>query len=140
MNIQGYSFPEDLYYDPDHYWIRVEGQELVMGMNDFAQKLAGQIVYVQLPPEGKKLTKGKKMASIESGKWVGKVMAPANGTLITANQALETKPGLINDDCYGAGWIYRIKPDDLKDIQGLIFGREALEKWVVAEIAKHTKN
>ncbi|MBF0529929.1 MAG: glycine cleavage system protein GcvH [Deltaproteobacteria bacterium] len=137
MEIKGYNFPEDLYYDADHYWVKIQGQELVMGMNDFAQKLAGQIVYVQLPSDGKKLTKGKKLASVESGKWVGKIMAPVTGSIVTSNQALETKPSLINDDCYGAGWLYKIKPDNINDINDLIHGKEAIEKWALAEMDKH---
>ena len=85
-----------------------------MGMDDFAQKLAGEIVYVQLPNEGKKLKKGKKLAKVESGKWLGKVLSPVNGELIAVNEDLELKPELINQDCYGAGWMYRLKADDLE--------------------------
>jgi hypothetical protein len=59
MEIQGYNMPDDLYYEENHYWIRVEGDVLVMGMDDFAQQLAGEIVYVQLPFEGKKLKKAR---------------------------------------------------------------------------------
>ena len=77
MEIQGYNMPDDLYYEENHYWIRVEGDSLVMGMDDFARQMAGEIVYVQLPFEGKKLKKGKKFAQVESGKWLGKVFALA---------------------------------------------------------------
>jgi len=82
MEIQGYNMPDDLYYEENHYWIRVEGDVLVMGMDDFAQQMAGEIVYVQLPFEGKKLKKGKKFAQVESGKWLGKIFAPVNGELM----------------------------------------------------------
>jgi len=112
MDIRGYNMPEDLYYEENHFWVRDEGDTLVMGMDDFAQLLAGEIVYVQLPDEGKELKAGKKFAKIESGKWLGKVYAPVSGELITVNEELETNPGLINDDCYGKGWIFKIKPSD----------------------------
>jgi len=139
MEIQGYVMPDELYYEENHYWVRVEGDALVMGMDDFAQKLAGDIVYVQLPFEGKKLSAGKKFAKVESGKWVGKILAPVNGELISCNTQLETNPLLINQDCYGEGWMYKIKPDDPGEVEHLIHGREAIEKWLVADIEKFVK-
>ena len=81
MEIQGYNVPEDLYYDENHFWVKVDGDMLTIGMDDFAQKLAGDIVYVQLPDPGKKLKKGKKLAKVESGKWLGKLISPVNGVL-----------------------------------------------------------
>jgi glycine cleavage system H protein len=137
MEIQGFNIPEDLYYDKDHFWMRPEGDELVIGMSDFAQKMAGEIVYVQLPSDGKKLKRGKKLAKVESGKWLGKIKSPVDGELITVNEELELNPGLINQDCYGAGWMYRLKADDISQIQGLIHGRDAIEEWMAAEIAQH---
>jgi glycine cleavage system H protein len=137
MEIQGYNMPEDLYYEENHYWVRVEGDLLVMGMDDFAQKMAGEIVYIQLPFEGKKLKKGKKFAKVESGKWLGKVYAPVNGELVESNEELETNTNVINEDCYGAGWIYKIKPDDMGELDSLIHGTEAIEQWILADIEKY---
>jgi glycine cleavage system H protein len=139
MEISGYKFPEELYYDQEHFWVRVEGDELVMGMDDFAQKLAGEIVYVQLPDEGKKLKKGKKLAKVESGKWLGKILSPVNGELIAVNEELEMTPELINQDCYGAGWMYRLKASDLSELDDLLHGAEALQDWISQEIAKHAQ-
>lgn len=140
MEIKGYNFPEELFYDPDHFWVRVEGDELVMGMDDFAQKLAGEIVFVQLPDEGKKLKKGKKLAKVESGKWLGKIKSPVNGELIAVNEDLELNPELINQDCYGKGWMYRLKAGDLSELDDLIHGADALQSWVAEEIAKHAQD
>ena len=140
MDIQGYNIPEELLYDPDHYWVRIEGDEIVLGMDDFAQKLAGEIVFVQLPGDGKKLKKGKKLAKVESGKWLGKINSPVGGVLVTVNEELETDPGLINKDPYNAGWMYRIKPDDAADLDDLIRGPEAIREWMLAEIEKHADN
>ncbi len=139
MEIQGYNMPEDLYYHEDHFWVRIEGEVIVMGMDDFAQKMAGEIVYVQLPDEGKALKQGKKFAKAESGKWLGKILAPVNGELVAVNEDLEMNPGLINKDCYQQGWMYKIKPSDMAEVQGLIHGPAALEKWLLADIEKYKK-
>jgi glycine cleavage system H protein len=139
MEIQGYNMPDELYYEENHFWVREEGDIFVMGMTDFAQKMAGEIVYVQLPEEGKSLSAGKKFAKIESGKWLGKVFAPVNGELAAVNEDLETNPGLINEDCYGKGWLYKIKPSDRNEITNLIHGPDAVEKWMLAEIEKYKK-
>lgn len=139
MEIQGYNMPDDLYYEENHFWVKEEGDLLVMGMDDFAQKMAGEVVYVQLPDEGKGLKAGKKFAKIESGKWLGKVYAPVNGELAAVNEELETNPGLINEDCYGKGWLYKIKPADKSEINNLMHGKEAVEKWLLADIEKYSK-
>ena len=89
MELQGYNLPDDLYYEENHFWVKEEGDLLVMGMDDFAQKLAGEIVYVQLPDEGKTIKAGKKFAKMESGKWLGKVYGPVNGELAAVNEELE---------------------------------------------------
>lgn len=137
MEIQGYNLPDELYYEQNHFWVKEEGHLLVMGMDDFAQKMAGEIVFVQLPDEGKQLKLGKKFAKIESGKWLGKVYAPVNGELAAVNEELETNPGLINEDCYGRGWLYKINPGDKSEIHNLLHGRDAVEKWVLADIEKY---
>ncbi len=140
MEIQGYNMPDDLYYDENHFWVKEEEDLLVMGMNDFAQNLAGEIVYVQLPFEGKKLKKGIKFAQIESGKWLGKVYAPVNGELAESNQELEANPALINEDCYGKGWMFKIRANDMSELNDLMHGAEAAKAWLLAEIEKHAKD
>lgn len=139
MEIQGYNLPEDLHYEPNHFWVKLEGDIIVMGMDDFAQKMAGEIVYIQLPSEGKKLEQGKKFAKMESGKWLGKVYAPVSGELVAVNEDLETNPEKINEDCYGSGWMFKIKPDDLSELDNLIIGPEAIEKWILADIEKYAE-
>jgi glycine cleavage system H protein len=139
MEIHGYNMPDELYYEENHFWVRDEGDILVMGMDDFAQILAGEIVYVQLPDEGKILKAGKKFAKLESGKWLGKVYAPVSGELFGVNEELETNPALINDDCYGKGWMYKIKPDDKGELNNLMHSREELDKWLLADIEKYVK-
>ncbi|MCK4988057.1 MAG: glycine cleavage system protein GcvH [Desulfobacterales bacterium] len=140
MEIQGYNLPDDLYYEEHHFWIKEDGDDLIMGMDDFAQKMAKEIVYVQLPEEGKKIIAGKKFAKVESGKWLGKVFGPVNGELVAVNEDLEENPGLINEDCYGKGWIYKIKPDDKAELENLIHAPEAVKDWVLADIEKYAKD
>ena len=139
MESQGYNLPDELYYEQNHFWVRQEGDVIVMGMDDFAQKMAGEIVYIQLPSEGKALKQGAKFAKMESGKWLGKVYAPVSGELAAVNEALETSPELINEDCYGKGWLFKIKPEDLSELNNLIQGKEAVEKWVLADIEKYAQ-
>ncbi|MBT6341652.1 MAG: glycine cleavage system protein GcvH [Desulfobacula sp.] len=140
MDIQGYHIPENLFYEEHHYWVMVEDDILKMGMDDFAQKMAGEIVFVQLPFEGKRLKKGKKFTKVESGKWVGKVFAPVNGEILASNEKLEMDPTIINRDCYGEGWIYKIKPDNMGEVQQLIHGRDAIEKWLLEDIEKYNQD
>jgi len=139
MEIQGYNLPDELYYEQNHFWVKPEGDEVIMGMDDFAQKMAGEIVYLQLPAEGKAVKQGAKFAKMESGKWLGKVYAPVSGEIIAVNEALETNPELINEDCYGKGWMFKIKPEDLSELNNLIHGNEAVEKWVLADIEKYAQ-
>ena len=137
MDIQGYNMPEDLYYEKNHFWAKAEGDLLVMGMDEFAIKMAGEIVYVQLPAEGKKLVAGKKFAKIESGKWLGKVYAPVDGELVESNEALEENATIINEDCYGNGWMFKIKPDNMGDLDNLIHDPKDIEAWVLEDIEKY---
>jgi glycine cleavage system H protein len=139
MEIKGYNMPEELVYDKNHYWIKQEGDLLVMGMDDFAQKLAGEIVYVQLPDDGKKVKLGKKFAKVESGKWLGKVYAPVNGVIDSVNEDLEENPGLINEDSYGKGWMYKIKTNDASELDNLIKGADAIEAWINEEAEKYAE-
>ncbi len=140
MEIQGYNLPEDLYYEKNHFWVKAEGDLLVMGMDEFAIKMAGEIVYVQLPPEGKRLEAGKKFAKIESGKWLGKVYAPVSGELAESNEALEENATIINEDCYGMGWMFKIRPDNMEDINNLIHDPKDIEVWILEDIEKYKED
>lgn len=140
MEIEGYNMPDELYYEENHFWVRDDGDVLTMGMDDFAQKMAEEIVYVQLPDEGKALKTGKKFAKVESGKWLGKVYAPVNGELIEGNEALEAEPALINRDCYGKGWMFKIKPSDMAELNNLIHDPVDIEKWLLEDIEKYKQD
>lgn len=139
MEIEGYIFPDNLYYHKEHFWAKVEGNVVTIGTNDFAQKLAGQIVYVELPPPGKVIEQGKPCGSMESGKWVGRIYAPVSGKVEALNQALEDTPELINESPYEKGWICKIIPSNLEaEIKNLLKG-ESLVEFVKSEIERVTK-
>jgi glycine cleavage system H protein len=136
MEIEGYHFPDDLYYDKEHCWCRVEGNLVVTGTTDFAQKMAGEIVYVQLPLIGKSVAQGKPSASLESGKWVGRVYAVVSGKVVEVNEELEDTPDLINEGPYDQGWIFKIEPSDLEaELKNLMQGDD-LVRFIKSEIIR----
>ncbi len=136
MKVKDYNFPDELYYDNNHFWARVEGEVVVMGTTDLTQKMAGEITFVDVPEADDEVTHGKPFGSIESGKWVGRVYAPVSGTIAEGNEDLEDEPELINQDCYGKGWICKITPNDLDaDLKQLMQGKTYAE-WVEKEIVK----
>lgn len=136
LEIQGYLLPDDLCYDRNHSWGRVEGDIVTVGLNDFAQKLAKDFVSVDLPLEGKSVTQGKAIAAVESGKWVGRVYAIVSGEVVEVNEALEDEPTLLNSDPYGEGWVLKLKMDNPDELANLLRGEE-VAKWLEEEIVKH---
>jgi glycine cleavage system H protein len=116
---------------------RGEGDFVVMGMNDYAQKMAGDIVYVGLPPEGKNLTQGKSFTKLESGKWLGKVFAVVSGELVEVNEELEEDARFINEDPYGKGWMLKIRPDNMDELKNLMTDAGEIHEWLKGEIAEH---
>lgn len=138
MEIEGYSFPDNLYYDRHHYWARIEGEQVVQGLTDYAQKMAGDIVYVELPRQGRKLEQGKAFSSVESGKWVGRIYAVVSGQVVEVNEELEESATNVNEDPYGRGWIVKIKPDDSNELTNLMQTSDpAFPQFVREEIEAH---
>jgi len=99
---------ENLLYSKDHEWVRREGESVVVGVTDYAQHELGDVVYVDLPAVGKELKKGDPAANIESVKAVSDVFAPVSGTITAANAKLGEAPELVNQDPFGAGWIFKM--------------------------------
>ena len=137
MEIEGYNFPDDLYYDKEHYWARVDGDVVTMGATDFSQKLAGEITYVDIDQEGEEVEQGKPFASIESGKWVGRIYAVVSGEVVEINEDLEDEPEKINESPYGDGWIFKIQASDLDgELDGLMKAGPEFEAFVKSEVAR----
>ena len=135
--IKGYNFPDDLYYHPEHSWVRVDDDRMVIvGMNDFFQKAAGDITYVDLPFEGDEVEAGEVCGKVQSSKWIGKLVAPVSGEIISLNEELDSDSTLINKKPYGDGWIIKISPSNLdEELKNLMKGDSVLA-WLEGEIKK----
>jgi glycine cleavage system H protein len=125
------NLPEDLYYViAKHVWARRDGDLVTVGMTDVAQHMAKTVIAVTLKAAGKPVKKGRSVATVESGKWVGPVPAPVGGEIAEVNDALAATPGLINSDPYGAGWVARLRPADWDaDSADLVSGPEGIEEY-----------
>ncbi len=141
MEIQGYNMPEDLYYHVDDAWVKVESNDLVIvGMDDFYQKQAGDTTYIDLPFAGDSVTQGETCGKIQSSKWVGKLVSPISGEIVEVNSELENDCRLINKDPYVAGWIMKVKPSKLNDeVKNLAHGPAGINKFIEEHIEKVKK-
>ncbi|MHB1276596.1 MAG: glycine cleavage system protein H [Candidatus Humimicrobiaceae bacterium] len=139
--MDSYEFPEDLYYEKNHFWGKIlEDGNVLFGATDYFQKMAGEVVYIELPMKGSKVEQGKSVSSLESGKWVGRVFAPFSGEIIELNGELEDSPELINEACYTDGWIGKIKPSSKEaEIANLMKTGPDFEKFIKEEIEKNAK-
>lgn len=112
--------PVDLKYTESHEWVRIEGNKGIVGITDHAQEQMGDIVFVDLPEEGKDVDKGALLASIESVKSVSDVYSPVFGKVIETNQKLLDNPETINLDPYGEGWIAVVEITDTDSLSQLL--------------------
>lgn len=112
--VRGCNIPEDLYYNIEsNVWVTREADgSVTVGLTSYACSLAGEIVAYTPKRAGKDIARDKSCATVESGKWVGPVKAPISGSIIAVNDAVAGKPGLINQDPYGDGWIVKMSPAD----------------------------
>ena len=139
MKIEDYFFPDDMYYHKEHFWARVEGDVVTMGTTDFAQKLAGQVVYIELPSPGKTVEQGKPFGSMESGKWVGRIYAPVSGKVESINGELEDTPELINESPYEKGWMCKIKASNLQGDLNNLMKADGLSEFIKSEVERVKK-
>jgi glycine cleavage system H protein len=138
--IDRFEFPDELYYTKDHVWARAEGHIVTIGLSQFGQELAGQIVYVEVPRVGRKVAKGEPFMSMESGKWVGRIKSPVNGTIVEANEEIEWECTLVNQEPYGRGWLAKIQAADLNDLNDLMRADSPeFAAFIAAERAKYKK-
>ncbi len=113
-------YPDNLYYTKDHEWLKLEGEEAIVGITDFAQKQLGDIIYVDLPQPGKVLEAHQAIGSVESVKSVSDVYSPVSGEVLAVNSELAQTPDLINKDPHGQGWIVRLKIKDKSELNNLM--------------------
>jgi glycine cleavage system H protein len=114
------DIPEGQYYTKEHEWIRVEGDEVVIGITDHAQDALTDIVYIELPDSGQVCEEMAEFAIVESVKSASPIFAPLAGEITAVNDALEDAPELMNQDPYGEGWIIRMKLNDPSAVSGLM--------------------
>ncbi len=140
VKVDKYDLPEDLYYQKDHSWMKIEGDKIRVGIDDFGQQAAGKILFVRLRAPGKQVKQDKSIGSIESGKWVGSIKSPVNGTIVEVNEKLKNDPGLLNTAPYTDGWMAVIEPSSLEeDKSALITGTDNITKWIKQEIQERLK-
>ena len=112
--------PAKLKYTQDHEWIGLEGGSYLVGITDYAQEQLGDITYIELPQKGRKVQQHEETAVLESVKAAGDIYAPVAGTVVEINDALELEPGLINNDPFGKGWLFKLEDIDAGQLAGLM--------------------
>lgn len=118
------EFPDDLKYSREHEWVLVEGKVATVGITAFAEQQLGDVVFVELPAVGDKVTKDEAMGVVESVKAVSDVYAPVSGTVLEVNDDLPDSTELVNEDCYGDGWMVKIELSDPTDLDELMAAAE----------------
>lgn len=114
------NIPQELKYTKDHEWVRVEGDHVVIGVTDFAQKELGDIVYVDVDTEGDTVEKDEVFGSVEAVKTVSDLFMPITGEVVEFNEALEDAPEVVNNDPYGDGWMIKVAISDVKELESLL--------------------
>ncbi|ACU39176.1 glycine cleavage system protein GcvH [Actinosynnema pretiosum subsp. pretiosum] len=113
--------PEELKYTEEHEWVQRTGETTVrLGITDFAQAQLGDVVFVQLPELGEKVSAGQTLGEVESTKSVSDIYAPLAGEVTARNDSLDQQPDLINEDPYGEGWMVELRLDDTDAFEGLL--------------------
>ena len=107
-------------YTKDHEYLRVEGDEGVVGISEHAQQQLGDVVFAETPPVGKALKRGDPAAVVESVKAASDVFAPASGEVVAVNSEVEASPGLINEDALGRGWLFRVRLSNPEELAALM--------------------
>lgn len=113
------NFPKELYYHAEHTWVKVEGDEALIGISDFAQDQLGEILFVEMPEVDDEITQGKSFGVVESSKKASDLIAPISGRVLEINEKLDDEAEYINEDPYDA-WIIKVKVSDKEEISNLL--------------------
>jgi glycine cleavage system H protein len=116
------DIPSELLYTKEHEWIRIDGDEIIVGITDYAQNALTDVVWVEIDQglEGTEVAEMEAFCSVESVKSVSEIFSPISGTIVSFNMTLEDSPEQLNNSPYEEGWIARIRPSDLDDVQNLL--------------------
>lgn len=126
-------YPNDRLYSKEHEWVRMEGDTCTLGITEFAQKELGEIVFVELPEAGDQFDAHEEIGTVESVKAVAEVYTPVSGEIVEANETLEERPELVNEDPHGEGWMVKLRIDrDSVDLDELMEA-EAYEEFIGGE-------
>jgi glycine cleavage system H protein len=109
------NIPSNLSYTKDHEWVLVEGDQMTVGITQYAADALGDVVYVDQPSVGSSISASSIVGEVESTKSVGEIFAPASGSVVEVNQAVVDDPSLINRDPFGDGWLFKISSTDTPD-------------------------
>ena len=118
------NVPEDLHYSKDHEWVRVDGDQAIIGITDYAQNSLGDVVYVELPKAGEEFAANEPFGSVESVKAVSEVFTPIAGIVAAINESLADEPESVNSDPYGAGWMIRLMMSNPGEVDSLLTAAE----------------
>jgi len=114
------NFPEELKYSREHEWLKIEGEEAIIGITEFAQDELGDIVYVETPKVGDMVKQNEQFGVVESVKTVSDLFSPISGEVVAVNDEVVSSPELINKDAYGEGWIIKVKPAEASEMDALL--------------------
>jgi len=121
------NIPENLKYTTDHEWVMIEGERAKVGITDYAQDALGDVVFVDIPELGKRVTVGETVTEVESTKSVSDIYAPLEGVIIEINQELDDSPELLNGDPYGEGWIFILQLSETASTENLLSAKDYRE-------------
>lgn len=126
------EFPKDLKYTKEHEWVKVEKNQAIIGITDYAQDSLGEVVYVELPQEGNQVTKSEPFGVVESVKAVSDLYAPVSGSITEVNDAIIDTPEAINEDPYGDAWMIKVELSN-KDEIGELMSADEYVKFIEEE-------
>lgn len=116
--------PADYFFHEEHMWVRLEGDEGVLGISSYAQERLGEVALVDLPPLGTRITQGEPFGTVESAKVASDLIAPLSGEIIAVNKRLAAEPWLVNDESYGNGWILRVRLSNPEKVTELLTSKQ----------------
>lgn len=122
------NFPSELKYTKDHEWIRLEGNNAIIGITEFAQSELGDIVYIDINTIGQEVAKNEVFGTVEAVKTVSDLFMPVTGTILELNDKLDANPEFVNQDPYGNGWMVKIELKSVPDLDGLLNAEEYKEQ------------
>jgi glycine cleavage system H protein len=131
--LHGLQFPDNLRYAGHHEWARLEGDKVLVGISDYAQRQRGHITFVELPEVGATFEKGEEFGALDCVKAVCELFMPLGGEIIAVNVKLGASPDLVNSDPYGSGWLIRVRPTSLEELASLMTQGQYIEMLIGLE-------